>query len=528
MKRKYFCLVSILVIISLTFSPYLKVEGKEALLGDFRSEDAVLLPGKIGNSSTPAGDVLDRNAVIPQADYRIIQSMAGYEGINVSGGILNSHFGSLTKPASTLVLSSLLAPHIEKVNSPSALYLTNLGNANANIVMDFYTPDGTIVLTMPDTLVVHGTKTYYPLPISSGFEGSAVIASDQPVTGMVIERNMSTNSMLTYNLGNAGITKAYLPYVVRNAGEWNTKIWVQNAGGSDATVRIDYWPTGFGTHFAQIDVIHPGAAHGYDQTDITQLGETFMGFAVITSTQPTYIIVEASNGLSANADVYEGIFSGGMTILSSWQQKEVDSISSTSQILNLSTTTNSVTASYYDDGGSPISSNDYIMAGGGSLSLPVASNSQVPAGFRGYLQISGQGSLASISALSGSGMNEQDTFAFFQGISSSTATNSVVFAVAEKVDASGASTRFSIYNSSSSTANAGIQLINQNGSLTATLNPFIAAHGVYRFSTEDVSQLGSNWHGSAWVFADQPILGAALLIKTLSLDKEVFIPFIAR
>jgi hypothetical protein len=96
-----------------------------------------------------------------------------------------------------------------------------------------------------------------------------------------------------------------------NAGYY-TWFNVQNAGSGDATVQVQYVPGSSGSAHTESATIKPGAAHTFNQRNLSQLGTKFVGSAVVTSDQPIVATVMQVGETFKNMLGYNG-FTGGST-----------------------------------------------------------------------------------------------------------------------------------------------------------------------------------------------------------------------
>jgi hypothetical protein len=223
----------------------------------------------------------------------------------------------------------------------AGITVQNQSSTTANIVIRMIDPtSGGQVLAVSDQVPGNANTQYY-LPtdprfagLPSGFRGSAVIDSDQPVaatvniaaptaagTGTFDPFRVTTYTGLSDT--EAGQT-LYLPEVTRYGG-YNSTVWVQNAGNVDASVSITYR----GGNGAVISspgcttstTIKPAATYAFPQQNCAGLGSTFNGSAVVTSATagaPIAAVVTKTNSFgdisSAQFMSYNGAVSGGRTL----------------------------------------------------------------------------------------------------------------------------------------------------------------------------------------------------------------------
>jgi hypothetical protein len=188
--------------------------------------------------------------------------------------------------------------------------LVNLDPVNeASIVVSYY-PIGTGTPTeIPDTIPAGGAVKYFPIPVGSGFNGSAVISSSTEIAAIVNE--ISTGYGGSYNGFDAGSTEVAAPIVMRGNGGYDTEISIQNTGSATADVYVSLVAGTYGTDYDMPSFqIEPNRAYRVYQGDQTQLGTRFVGSAQITATQPIAVVVNQINNANRTLLVYGGAADG--------------------------------------------------------------------------------------------------------------------------------------------------------------------------------------------------------------------------
>ena len=122
----------------------------------------------------------------------------------------------------------------------STIFLQNASaSAPTSITVKFYDLSGSMVLSLADTIPANGSVALVQasmpgLPV--GFEGGALVESDELVLAVVNLAPDTRDRLLSYS-GVQGATRdEVLPLVTRNASGWDTSLWVQNASHK--------WPIG--------------------------------------------------------------------------------------------------------------------------------------------------------------------------------------------------------------------------------------------------------------------------------------------
>lgn len=280
----------------------------------------------------------------------------------------------------------------------SAFQIQNLSGNTATIQIEFYDQNGTLHASVPDTIAANSSNTYSPLPaqVQSGFDGSVVISSDQPVAAIANVIGDGTQGS-SYSGLDGGAATASLPIIVRDFFGINTWFNVQNTGASATTVTVAY--SGKPT-CNQTATIQPGAAATFDQATHTCLGSNYNGAATVTADGGGEIAATAlqvaGNGLFA----YNG-FTGGSTMpVMPLVTANFFNIFTGIQIQNAGTEATDVTVSYTPAGGVGTACTETVTieAGApgvfaiyaltnGTAGTPSTSNCNVGEAFNGSAQV---------------------------------------------------------------------------------------------------------------------------------------------
>jgi len=234
------------------------------------------------------------------------------------------------------------------VTYTSGFQLQNLTGSTATVAIAFYNQDGSIASTVNDTIAANGSKTYYPLSaVSSGFNGSVVVSSDQQLAAITNVLGNSGQRGASYGGFSAGATTVNLPLVMKAVYGIDTWFNVQNTGSAATTVNIAYKP---GTCTESVS-IQPGAAKTFNQADNACLAAGFVGAASITSAEPVVAVVMQVDAASLLA--YNGFTTAStkpvMPLVSSNFYKSGTGI----QVQNTGGSSTNVTISYTPSAGFP-------------------------------------------------------------------------------------------------------------------------------------------------------------------------------
>ncbi len=202
------------------------------------------------------------------------------------------------------------------VTYTSGVQLQNLSpTTTANIVVDFYDQNGVIQGSMSDTIPANSSKTYFPLSsVPEGFNGSAIVSSDQQVAAITNVLGNNAQRGDSYAGFSAGGNTVNVPLLFKSTYGNDTWLNVQNVGGGDAAVTVNY--KGYAIANPNVPVtctdgpvtIKAGAAHTFDQNATACLPAGFVGAAMISSPAQPIAAVVMEVG-TTNLMAYSGVSS---------------------------------------------------------------------------------------------------------------------------------------------------------------------------------------------------------------------------
>jgi hypothetical protein len=184
------------------------------------------------------------------------------------------------------------------------IQIQNLSGSEASTTLDYYNQDGTSAGSFPLSIAANDAETVFPIHAASGFNGSVVVSSNQPVAAISNVLGDGGDAAAAYEGANSGGTTVLLPLLMQDNAGFDTWYNVQNVGSTDATVNVSYSD---GSSAGPV-VIKPGAAQTFDQSAETHTLAVFS--AVITSDQPIVAAVIEENNKTMFA--YSG-FNAGST-----------------------------------------------------------------------------------------------------------------------------------------------------------------------------------------------------------------------
>lgn len=249
----------------------------------------------------------------------------------------------------TLVASLFVLPaSAQGITWTTGFQVQNLGSADATVLIHYYNQDGTEPISaVADTIPALGSKTYYPVHAADGFNGSVVVESDQPVVAIANTLGNNPQYAASSESFSAGATSVKLPLIMRGNSGYYTWFNVQNASSTDASVSVEYIPGSSGSaHTEGPVVIKPGASHSFDQHDLTALGTTFVGSAVVSSDQPIVATVMQVGETYKNMMGYNGFAGGSDTVSLPLVMANNNGFYTAFQVQNIGTSSTGITVSY--------------------------------------------------------------------------------------------------------------------------------------------------------------------------------------
>ena len=223
----------------------------------------------------------------------------------------------------------------------SGFQVQNLDATSATIQIFFYDQQGNQPAGTPvnDSIGSLGSKTYFPLPaqVPSGFNGSVVISSTTQVAAVSNVHGDNFNANASYVAFNNGSNTVQIPLLMKGNSGFNTWFNVQNTGGVDAIVTVDYSD---GTQ--AIKTVKPFASQTFDQASENHSLKVFS--AVVTSPQPVAVSVIEENNVMMFA--YNGFLTSSTNPVIPLVNANNSGFTTGIQIQNAGTSSTTVTLSY--------------------------------------------------------------------------------------------------------------------------------------------------------------------------------------
>jgi hypothetical protein len=483
-------------------------------------------PGGQGNNTYGYGflDVLSAGLATCPTDDNVHESLAGFSGYYTNA------FGQ-----------KLSFPHIEVGNISTKIYILNTDPIiDSLLVFDFIDMNGKVVLNYYDQVHANSSKTYdlEKIGLPPGFQGTAICTGSpgSHLAGIASLFNSKTSSLLSYNgqlLPGSVIptifSSSFIPGVVRNWEGMSTEIWAQNVGDSDTTAAAMLFNSSAGDTFTYTPPSIPkGGVFVFRAKDIPEIGDNFSGWAVLQADQPILTLAENWDQFGGNASAYEGLPSTDYSYIATRQYKNVDHLSSQTQIANIGAQTASLSAYFYNFDGSPAITLTQQIPMFNEIELDLRNIPNIPSGFNGSLLLVSNQPIIAVTSLSGNSHSGKDRLAqFIPGIISP--ANVLKFPGLVKDTRVRKSTEFSFFNYASSSISVNVTFYNQDGIVVAQRTDLIPRNGIGRYSTENIPELGDTYQGFAYVESD-PIIGLLIPGETLLMMKTTpyYLPIMFR
>ncbi|MBL7183108.1 MAG: transglycosylase SLT domain-containing protein [Anaerolineae bacterium] len=252
----------------------------------------------------------------------------------------------------------------------SVISARNVSGDYAAVNVTIYDQDGDQVGSSDHTLASDASWTVNAFDIAGGgiqyLSGSAVVAASPEVAVVVQNR---TSSMITAYDGigpgtatapDPGFGKVAntlrLPVIMRNhdyyqdGDEWNTTIYIQNAGTATANVYVYFYNENGSSKDSDAYTIEPGASINLDQASDWELGSSFIGTAkVVSPNQPVAAIVNEVNDSNDRAMAYNAFSFGAKDVYLPLSFRNCWGLDSDIPVQNIGSGRN-VTVTYYEQG----------------------------------------------------------------------------------------------------------------------------------------------------------------------------------
>lgn len=237
----------------------------------------------------------------------------------------------------------------------TGIQIQNLSStATANVTVLYYNPDGTPANPPSQSFTIGANSSYTlfgsTLALPAGFNGSAVVESDQPVSaiGNLLGSNPTIGE--AYDGVASPTTTAYIPLFQQGNGNppFNSSLVIQNTSSSSQTITVNFNAGSAGTSVSKQYSLPGNGSLTLDNSNDGISGR-FVGSVVVTGTAPIATVINQSNGsdlLSAT-----GSSSGTATVYAPLLMNNNGSYYTGLQVQNIGgQATNATLTVYYPDG----------------------------------------------------------------------------------------------------------------------------------------------------------------------------------
>lgn len=376
----------------------------------------------------------------------------------------------------------------------TSFQVQNLSNQVAHVQLTFYDTSGNVVTaaTLSDTIAALSNKLYTQsnnTNLPSGFNGSVVVSSDQPVAAIGIQESKNAASMVyqgTYGgfSSDAASDKFYLPTIMKTFYGYSTEVSIQNAGTSNVDVTVTYSPGGYTDSRTGVK---PGQVVRFNNASTSGMPNSYIGSGTVTTSSGGKVvaIVNQINASAYQEQTYEGFSSAnaGKTLYTPVLMRGFYGFNTSVQVQNVGTSSTSVTILYSNG-----TSKTQTLAGGAGYLFTQGNDTGLPASWIGSARITS--TVSNIVAV----VNQQNT-----GTGKAASYNAFATAGTHYV-APNAMKAFYGFNTSIQ-----VQAIDSGSTTcTATFTPggssqtstAMSQYGTYLFTQSNNAALGSSWIGS--------------------------------
>ncbi len=387
----------------------------------------------------------------------------------------------------------------------STLYLQNLTNSTAAVVLDFYDVTwGSGTASVAETIPARGTLVVPADSVDGLQDGrcySLVSSSDQPAQSVVhMYRSSGDGDRLgVYRGVSSGNTLQHFGpfYKNKNGTEIYSGLTVWNVGTEATTIIADFLNTDGSKATTVEAVVAPGEQYAYLGLIMYELPDGFSGWVRITATQPVVGL------LLESILVYQGSLGTGAT--QSYVPRVLKGIdegsgprTTTIFVGNTDSAEADATLDYYRADGTLEHSSTFTLPASGAITFDLGDEGNLPSGNTWAVVLSGDQSLV---------IGEQtdyDTTSYSAGVYGTDADTVLGLSRLAYTDA--AHTVFSVQNLGASATTMSVDYYDLTGALVFNQSAPLSPGGWVRYDQRQMTQLGDDFEGSAVVSSDQPLM----------------------
>jgi hypothetical protein len=296
----------------------------------------------------------------------------------------------------------------------TAVTYQNVGTGPATINLSFYASENGTAIPIPPLTLAKNAGSSLGIgslsQVSSGFKGSAVMSSDQPLVAVLVQVPPSGGAVTSRPLSSGfsgGSASLRVPTALKNQFGYTSTISIQNTDSVPNNLSVDFVPVSGTTIHKDVTALPAGAAKYYDLgTSDPIAAATFSGSVVVKATRTTgggdgqVVATSLEAGTSNNfAYAFEGAtqFSTKVYMPSAFCRYDASQYYSYYAVQNTDTGPVNVTVTYSNGHADPVQT---IQPGAKfSFSGCGISNSLNPNGFIGSATITATGKIAAIAKI---------------------------------------------------------------------------------------------------------------------------------
>ena len=300
-------------------------------------------------------------------------------------------------------------------NFTTSITYQNVGTADANVALDFYSAEsGTAIpITLPVLAANAGSSLFVGslAQVSSGFKGSAVMSSDQPLVATLVQVPPNGSVVKSRPLSNSsagGASSVLVPTVIKNMFGYTSVVSIQNVDTVGADLTVEFIPVGASIFSVTVTNLPSGAAKYYDMGSFSNpsIGANFNGSMRVTAkktgttTAGSIVATSLEAGTANNfAYAFEGAtqFANKVYMPSAFCRWIGASYMSYYAVQNVGTSPIDITVTYSNSNTETYSN----VAGGAKVSISGcgASNTLNPTGFIGSAVLTATGNIAAMAKI---------------------------------------------------------------------------------------------------------------------------------
>jgi len=251
-------------------------------------------------------------------------------------------------------------------NYYSNIFVQNTNDTAINATLEIFAPgNSTPVYTNTISSILPFTSAYWDQAglseLNNNIAYSAKITATGNIAPVVNIYGLGSviNQLYSYNPFSAGSTIAYTPVLLNNYYGNNSSLVIQNIGGSQANVTVDY-SNGYSKDYT-INSYSAVSIHIPADTNLPSGNANGLFAAKVTSDQPIVTMVNESNSYN-RAATYTGFSSGTDTVVAPIVMKRYYNYNTSVTCQNIGTGSTTLTLSYGGVAGS-VTSPSPVIAG---------------------------------------------------------------------------------------------------------------------------------------------------------------------